>query len=122
VPENMRMKGIYILPNAKTLDFLHGALEDLVGDEFDLISKHDAPNDGAWDDDIADESPVRILDSLEHDYGWIRVKDKYADKAYKSMHFPASTPPRPTDELRVTVLLKNGALHLDIRPWGQWNN
>ena len=115
MPENQRMKGLYIMPNAETLQFLFDCLEDLMGN-----GALPEDNGGAWDDDVCDENPVRILNALES-IGWIRVKDKFADKAYRTMHYPASTPPLASDELRFTMLLKkDGSMHLDLRPWGQY--
>jgi hypothetical protein len=101
----VRAGGVHVMANAKLLAFLKGALTT-IGE--------------VWTDDVADKHPERILQRLEG-VGWVRAKDSYGSKAIMSMSYPASTPPRETDEIRVTVILsKAGALKLDIRLWGTY--
>jgi hypothetical protein len=105
---NKPMKGVNVWLNAELLNFLAGCMEDLYGEK------------GVWSDDVADTNPKKILDALGK-LGWERTKDAYGDKAIKSTHYPASTPPLVTDELRATVVLKrSGVLALDIRPFGMY--
>jgi hypothetical protein len=102
---NDPMKGLNIALNQQLLDFLWEARKEI---------------DDVFLEELVDKNPKKILDDLG-EIGWTRVKDRFGDKAIKSRPYPASTPPRDTDELRVTLILRKGILYLDIRLWGSYD-
>lgn len=63
-----------------------------------------------YTDDTHDNSPEVVLDTISKVPGWSRVRDKFGDKVYKSRSWNDG-------EIRVTVVLKDGELKLDIRYW-----
>ena len=110
---NKPMKGCHVMINEKLIEFLQDTLGDLIPPV--LGGRQPA----AYSDDLCDRAPETVLSKLE-DKGWTIENDKFGRKAYRAIQFPASTPPLPTDEFRVSVVLQKGVLKLDIRPWGQY--
>ncbi len=102
--QNRPMKGFHGMFNQELLEHFGKALDDLTE---------------VYDDEAADESPGEILAGLE-ERGWHKEKDKFGDKRYITTSYPASSPPLSTDELRISVILRKGALYFDLRPWGQY--
>ena len=104
MPENKPMKGLHVMLNQDLLDFLWEARKEI---------------DDIYTDELNEKNPATVLVRLGK-IGWTTVSDKFGTKAYKSVTYPASNPPLSTDELRVTLINRKGALYLDIRPWGQY--
>jgi hypothetical protein len=98
------MKGLYVMLNQELLDFLWEARKEV---------------DDVYTDELNDKDPGLVLRRLG-ERGWTYEKDRFGEKQFKSIQYPASTPPQEDDELRVTVVLKRNALYLDIRPWGTY--
>jgi hypothetical protein len=97
------MKGAHLILNENILEFLRGKLSQI--EQF-------------YSDEQADEDAKAILDDLEAS-GWVRVKDKFGDKAYEYIVYPVG-PSNGQGELRVGVALTRSGLMLDIRPWGEY--
>jgi hypothetical protein len=118
---NKPMKAGQVILNMEVLQWLQDRLDELAGigerDTNNEMIWHEEP---IWDDEVADSAPSRILDELEK-IGWTRYQDNYGDHAYASIRYACSTPARDTDELRLNVVLKKGVIHLDLRPWGWYD-
>jgi len=109
--DNKPLKGFHGIVNLDVIDFIDTALTEITA---------------VWDDDCVAENPDAVLKRLMDEYGWVHENDKFANKVYKATAYPASTPPLPSDQFRVTLLnpkgTRNGALYLDMRAWGQYSN
>lgn len=110
--DNKPMKGLHVMVNDRLIEFLQDALYDLVPTAINN-------DETAYTDELNDQNPEQVLRNLEKK-GWTRVDDRFGKKVYRAMPYPASTPPRPEDEIRVTIVLNKGALKIDMRCWGEY--
>ena len=107
--ENKPMKAGQVTLNAELGEWLLARLEEVFGGEEPI-----------WDDNVVDRAPALMLAELEKVDGWSRYSDKYGDHVYAATSYPASTPPRDTDELRLNIVLTRGVVKMDLRPWGNY--
>lgn len=96
------MKGAHLVLNEQVLGFVRGALDDLTQ---------------PYSDELHDKDPKVLIEFLSGT-GWTIAKDKFGTKAYKGMTYAVNG--HEEGELRVGVVLRNGGLSLDIRPWGEY--
>lgn len=104
-------KGYFSSPglNHELLEFLHGAFEDLwnaAGDPADQDPEF--PDiDTLQDSEQGMQYLKDIRSSATH---WVPTQDKFGVKLHKAL-------PWGTGEVRVTVVLKDNNLFVDIRQW-----
>ena len=110
--ENKMMKGFHGMVNAELIAFINEAMAEL---------------STAWasvGDDVVENNPDKLIKLLMDEYNWIHENDRFGNKAYKTTSYPASTPPLPTDEFRITLVnpkgQRAGCLYVDVRAWGRY--
>ncbi len=73
-----------------------------------------------YTNELHDTSPTQVLRTLVTEYEWDKGEDSRGNlKVWKSLPYSFK---EGEEELRVTVVLNKGVLHLDIRPWGHYRN
>lgn len=107
------LKGGFMVMNDEVIKFLSDALYDI----------SEAHSDELQDEDPG-AVPAALIAGVNTGTGlvWKAEQDRFGEKAYTEIPYATTADDDGKGILRVTVVLKRGALSLDIRPWGTYKD